>query len=57
MILGLKWYDWLLIAVWILFLAVIGPWLISAPSTLAVVIGIVVIIFLAMGTAERISRL
>lgn len=53
MFLGLSFFDWFLITAWVLFIALIGPWLISAPSTMAVVIGIVTLVTLVLVSAKR----
>jgi hypothetical protein len=46
--------DWLLIAAWIAYIAFLGPWLISAPSWIAVGLGFALLLGLGVFTVKRI---
>lgn len=45
-----------LAAAWAIYLGFIGPWLISEPSTVAVLLGVVVALALAAATYARLAR-
>jgi hypothetical protein len=45
-----------LAAAWVIYLGLIGPWLISEPSTVAVLLGVLVALALAAATYARIAR-
>ncbi len=47
--------DWLLVAAWTAYIAFVGPWLISAPSWIAVGLGFALLIGLVYFTAKRIK--
>lgn len=47
--------DWGLVAAWIAYLAFIGPWLISAPSWIAVGLGFALLIGLVVYTFKRVK--
>jgi hypothetical protein len=48
--------DLALVAAWVIYIALLGPFLISAPSSIAVVIGILVAIVLAFFTWRRFNN-
>lgn len=45
--------DWLLVAAWAVYLVFLGPWLISAPSWIAVGLGIGIGLGLGFVTGKR----
>lgn len=49
--------DWLLVAAWTAYIAFVGPWLISAPSWIAVGLGFALLIALIVSTVKRIKSL
>jgi hypothetical protein len=51
----MKWFDWVLIAVWVAFVTFIGPWLISAPSWIAVGLGFAILLALVVATFKRVN--
>lgn len=51
----MKKVDWVLVAAWIAYLAFIGPWLISAPSWIAVGLGFALLIGLVVYTFKRVK--
>jgi hypothetical protein len=48
-------WDWLLVAVWLLTVGFIAPWLISAPSWIAVGLGFGLLIALVVITIKRVK--
>ena len=48
--------DWLLVLAWVLIVGFIGPWLISAPSWIAVSLGFALLIGLVAFTFKRIKH-
>jgi len=49
--------DWLLVAAWVAYVAFVGPWLISAPSWIAVGLGFALLIALVVVTTKRLKSL
>jgi hypothetical protein len=49
--------DWLLVAAWVAFVTFIGPWLISAPSWIAVGLGFGILLGLVVVTIKRFKSL
>jgi hypothetical protein len=49
--------DWLLVAAWTGYIGFVGPWLISAPSWIAVGLGIALLIGLVVVTSKRLKNL
>ena len=49
----MKRIDWILAAAWVAYIAIIGPWLISAPSWIAVGLGFGLVVGLVVVTAKR----
>jgi hypothetical protein len=49
----MKRVDWVLVAAWVAYVAFVGPWLISAPSWIAVGLGFGFLIGLVIVTAKR----
>lgn len=47
--------DWLLVAAWCAYIAFVGPWLISAPSWIAVGLGVALLIALVVFTVKRVQ--
>jgi hypothetical protein len=47
--------DWLLVAAWCAYIAFVGPWLISAPSWIAVGLGVALLIALVVVTFKRVK--
>lgn len=45
--------DWLLLGAWVAYVAFVGPWLISAPSWIAVGLGFGLLVALVVFTAKR----
>jgi hypothetical protein len=45
--------DWVLLAAWVAYVDFVGPWLISAPSWIAVGLGFALLIGLVVVTAKR----
>lgn len=45
-----------LAAAWVIYLGLVGPWLISEPSTVAVLLGVLVALALAAATYARLTR-
>lgn len=45
--------DWGLVAAWAAYIAFVGPWLISAPSWIAVGLGFGLLVALVVFTAKR----
>lgn len=50
----MKKVDWLLAAAWVAFIAFVGPWLISAPSWIAVGLGFGILVGLVVVTSKRV---
>jgi L-asparagine transporter-like permease len=50
----MKWYDWVLIAAWAAYFVFLGPWLISAPSWIAVGLGFALLVGLVVVTSKRV---
>lgn len=46
--------DWFLIAAWAAYFVFLGPWLISAPSWIAVGLGFGLLVALVIFTAKRV---
>ena len=53
----MKRIDWLLIAAWTAYIGFVGPWLISAASSIAVGLGFALLIGLVVFTAKRLKSL
>lgn len=51
-----KMVDLVLVAAWVLYIAILGPFLISAPSYVGVALGILVAIVLAFFTLRRFNK-
>lgn len=51
----MKKVDWVLVAAWIAYIAFIGPWLISAPSWIAVGLGLGFLIGLIIVTIKSVK--
>jgi FtsH-binding integral membrane protein len=47
--------DWALIAAWVAYVAFVGPWLISAPSWIAVGLGFAILLGLVVVSFKRIK--
>jgi hypothetical protein len=47
--------DWVLIAAWVAYVAFVGPWLISAPSWIAVGLGFGLLIALVVVTFRKVK--
>jgi hypothetical protein len=47
--------DWLLVSAWVLYVALLGPFLISAASNIAVILGLVILIGLIVVTFKRVK--
>jgi hypothetical protein len=45
--------DWALIAAWVIYVVFLGPWLISAPSWIAVCLGVGLGLGLGIVTGKR----
>jgi MFS superfamily sulfate permease-like transporter len=45
--------DWVLVATWLAYLVFVGPWLISAPSWIAVGLGFTILVGLVVFTSKR----
>ena len=52
----MKTNDWLLIGAWILYLVLVGPFLISARDTLLVIAGLAAFVFLVVGSVQRVKH-
>jgi hypothetical protein len=50
----MKRIDWILIAAWAAYIAFVGPWLISAPSWIAVGLGFTILVGLVFVTSKRV---
>jgi len=51
----MKKIDWVLVAAWIAYIAFVGPWLISAPSWIAVGLGFGFLIGLVIVTYRSVK--
>ena len=51
----IKFWDWLLVFVWVMTVAFIGPYLISQPSWIAVGLGFALLIGLVAVTFKRVK--
>ena len=49
----MKAFDWVLAAAWLAYFVFLGPWLISAPSWIAVGLGFGLLVGLVVVTAKR----
>ena len=47
--------DWTLIAAWVAYVAFVGPWLISAPSWIAVGLGFAILLGLVVVSFKRVK--
>lgn len=47
--------DWILVAAWAVYIALLGPWLVSAASNIAVGLGLVILIGLIVATVKRVK--
>lgn len=45
--------DWTLLAAWVAYVSMVGPWLISAPSWIAVGLGFAILLGLVILTFKR----
>lgn len=52
----MKSLDWVLVAAWAIYIALLGPWLVSAASNIAVVLGLVILIGLIVVTVKRVKK-
>lgn len=48
--------NYILLALWIVFLGFVGPWLISSTSTIAVLLGIAIAVVLLILTINRLKK-
>jgi hypothetical protein len=48
--------DWLAIAAWTAYIGFVGPWLISAPSWIAVGLGFAILIALVFFTSKVVMK-
>jgi hypothetical protein len=53
----MKRVDWLLLAAWVAYVVFLGPWLISAPSWIAVGLGFGLLIALVVVTFKRFGKI
>lgn len=51
-----RFWDWLLVFVWVMTVAFIGPYLISQPSWIAVGLGFALLIGLVVVTFHRVKK-
>jgi len=48
--------DWTLVTAWVLFVALVGPWLVSAASNIAVILGVLILLGLVVLTVKRVKE-